>query len=273
MSKQQRWACGVCYTGTAYHGWQKQTNLSDTVEQTLTHALSRIADEPVVLTCAGRTDRGVHATGQVVHFDATKPREVKHWLQGGNKCLPNDISLQWVQAVNMDFHARYSARRRRYVYVLYNQTTNHPMLHQRVWWLRRPFRGGVENMQRAGQHWLGEHDFSSFRARDCQAHHPVRTLYDLRVERRGAFVLVHIEANAFLHHMVRNMIGVLIEIGQGVKPVTWAREVLLAKDRRVGGITAPADGLYLAQVDYVEPWSLQLPKMDDPWLKFLKEAK
>lgn len=273
MSKQQRWACGLCYMGSAYHGWQKQNYLESTVEQVLEKSISQIADEPITLTCAGRTDRGVHATGQVVHFDTSRPREMHHWLQGVNKWLPQDISLQWARPVTADFHARYSARFRRYTYVFYHSDVNHPMLHQRAWWVRRPIINGVSHMQEAGQYWLGEHDFSSFRARDCQAHHPVRTLHDLTVEQRGAFVFVHVEANAFLHHMVRNMMGVLVEIGLKRQPVSWAREVLQAKDRRAAGITAPAEGLYLVHVGYEEPWESQFPVVCDPWLRFLKEAE
>ena len=255
----QRWACGVSYLGGHYHGWQKQPYLKSTVEQVLTEAVSEIADAPVELTCAGRTDKGVHALGQVIHFDAPKARTALNWLQGCNKKLPTDVKLQWAVPVDDAFHARYSARMRCYRYLIYNHAVSHPLLDGRAWWVKKSLEQYGGAMQEAASYWIGEHDFSSFRDADCQAAHPVRTLHRCTVQRRERFYLFDIEGNAFLHHMVRNMLGVLIEIGMGKKPVTWAQTVLEARSRSAAGVTAPPEGLYLREVNYAEPWQTRLP--------------
>ena len=258
----QRWACGVSYMGTAYHGWQKQPDLPNTVEQTVQSALEFVADECLSLVCAGRTDSGVHAINQVVHFESTKPRSADNWLMGANRHLPDDVKLQWVVPVSQEFHARYSAQRRRYCYVIYNAPHRHPLLSGRVTWVRREL-SRYDAMQAAALSLLGEHDFSSFRDKDCQAKHPVRTLTEFTVVKRGRFCVFYCEANAFLHHMVRNMMGVLIDIGLGRQPVSWAEEVLHARNRARAGVTAPADGLYLMRVDYGELWASVIPSSDD----------
>ena len=182
---------------------------------------------------------------------------------GANRRLPDDIKLQWAVPVSQEFHARYSAQKRRYCYVIYNSPHRHPLLSGRVTWVRRELLSRSDVMQAAALSLLGEHDFSSFRDRDCQARNPVRTLTEFSVAKRGQFCVFYCEANAFLHHMVRNMMGVLIDIGLGRQPVSWAEEVLRARDRSCAGVTAPADGLYLVEVDYGEPWVSTIPPSDD----------
>ena len=259
----QKWACGLSYHGGRYHGWQKQTHLRETIEEKLQGALESIADGPCFLCCAGRTDQGVHATGQVVHFESDQKRTAQNWLQGGNSLLPEDIQLQWVTPVEDDFHARFSARSRSYCYVIYQSEVSHPLLAGRVWRVRKSL--DVNAMQQAANQWLGEFDFSSFRDSDCQAKHAVRKLMNLNVVDRGSFCVFYIEANAFLHHMVRNMMGVLVEIGWGNKPISWALDVLCARDRTQAGITAPPQGLYLSQVRYDLPWVNRFPQTLDPF--------
>ncbi|MEC8881795.1 MAG: tRNA pseudouridine(38-40) synthase TruA [Pseudomonadota bacterium] len=259
----QRWACGLSYHGGRYHGWQKQTHLRETIEEKLQEALESVADAPCVLCCAGRTDQGVHATGQVVHFESEQKRTAQNWLYGGNALLPEDIKLQWVLPVEDDFHARFSARSRSYCYVIYQNEVSHPLLAGRVWWVRKDL--DVNAMQQAANQWLGEFDFSSFRDSDCQAKHAVRKLMNFNIVAQGRFCVFYIEANAFLHHMIRNMMGVLIEIGRGDKPVSWALDVLRAQDRTQAGVTAPPQGLYLCQVSYGLPWANRFPLAMDPF--------
>ncbi len=256
----QRWACGVSYLGDHFHGWQKQSKISATIEQALMTALSKIADESIDIVCAGRTDKGVHALGQVIHFDVTKPRTAANWLQGVNKLLPATIKLQWAIPVEASFHARYSACARCYRYIIFNHEVSHPLLHDRVWWVRKRLDCHLDSMQIAAKHWVGEHDFSSFRDADCQASHAIRTLHRCDIRQINRFVVFDIEGNAFLHHMVRNMLGVLIEIGMGKQSSQWAKDVLYARDRRAAGITAPASGLYLKKVDYPAPWDDVFPQ-------------
>ena len=260
----QKWACGVNYVGSRYYGWQKQLDIGPTVEQVLTDALQSVANHTISLVCAGRTDRGVHAVGQVVHFVSSSNRTADNWLQGVNRLLPHDVKLQWVVPVVDEFHARYSALKRRYCYVIYNHRVYHPMLSERAWWVRRDILSRCEKMQTAADYWLGTHDFSSFQAADCQAKHPTRCLNACRVVARGRFCLIHVEANAFLHHMVRNMVGVLIEIGLGNKAAVWALDVLKSCDRSCAGITVPADGLYLSEVVYDDQWLLPNQENTDP---------
>ena len=257
-----RWACGVSYLGTQFHGWQKQPALANTVEQVVQHALSSVADHSIDLVCAGRTDAGVHALDQVIHFDSEANRSPDNWLLGVNRLLPESVKLQWVQPVDAAFDARYAAIRRRYAYVIYNAAVSHPLWTNRAVWLPRRL-AHVGAMQTAAQAWLGEHDFSSFRDRDCQARHPVRTITEFSLVRQGHFCVFYCEGNAFLHHMVRNMMGVLIEIGLGRQPVEWAAEVLVARSRSAAAMTAPPEGLYLAKVYYDAPWHTQLPAVQN----------
>ncbi len=247
-SARYRLAAGVEYHGAGYSGYQIQSATDDTVQGVLQKALSTVANEPIKIHCAGRTDAGVHATGQVVHFDTASARKPYGWVLGTNTHLPRTISVQWVKAVPLTFHARFSARSRRYRYVIYNHWVPSAVMPGSATWERRPL--DVARMQTAAQTFLGTHDFSTFRAAECQAHSPVRTVHWFNVIRCGRLVVLDIQADAFLHHMVRNLAGVLMAIGYGAAPIEWAAEVLAKRDRRSGGITARPDGLYLVDVEY-----------------------
>lgn len=214
----------------------------------LERALSRVADSPVEVVCAGRTDAGVHASHQVVHFDTEVIRPERAWLLGTTQALPDDITVLSAQSVDSDFHARFSATARCYRYIILNRMTRSALQRGRVTWWRSPLDD--RSMHSAGQYLLGEHDFSSFRAKECQSKSPVRTIESLSIHRQGAFVYMDITANAFLHHMVRTIVGSLLPVGAGERPPESIREILAAKDRSVAGMTAPADGLYLAGVRY-----------------------
>lgn len=243
-----RIALGLEYDGSRYHGWEAQRHTELTVQATLERALARIADAPVRTVVAGRTDTGVHAAGQVVHFETAIHRPSRAWVLGTNSHLPPDVSVSWAQEVPADFHARFSARWRAYRYLLMDRRARSALRAGRVCWRRYPLDHG--RMHAAAQVLVGEHDFSAFRGADCQAHSPVRQVHRLRVRRRGELVIVDICANAFLHHMVRNIVGSLLPIGEGSRPAAWLGEVLAARDRRAAGVTAPAAGLYLVAVGY-----------------------
>ncbi|MDQ2694635.1 MAG: tRNA pseudouridine(38-40) synthase TruA [Pseudomonadota bacterium] len=255
-----RIALGIEYDGSGFRGWQAQQPGVRTVQHCLERALARVADAPVAVACAGRTDAGVHATGQVVHFDTGAHRPLRAWMLGGNANLPADISVTWACSAPETFHARFSATARRYRYLIYNHPARPALLRQRATWIHRPL--DAQRMQAAGQALLGEHDFSAYRALQCQARHPVRTVHELTVVRREAFIILEVEANAFLHHMVRNIAGVLLAIGGGDRPPQWAREVLEARDRTRGGVTAPAAGLYLTAVRYPPAFGLPPRRLD-----------
>lgn len=242
-----RIALGLEYDGTQFSGWQRQAH-GLSVQAALEKALSRVADHSVRVTCAGRTDAGVHATHQVIHFDTDAARLPQAWRRGVNSNLPDAIRVCWVRVVAQDFNARYSATARAYRYVILSRPVPPALQRLRVVWTWRPLQ--LEAMRAAAQYLLGEHDFSSYRAVACQARHPVRTLHRLDVSRAGDYVYIDVAANAFLHHMVRNIAGVLLSIGWGDHPPRWAWEVLQARDRTVGGVTAPAQGLYLVAVRY-----------------------
>jgi tRNA pseudouridine38-40 synthase len=256
-----RVALGVQYDGSGFRGWQAQRPGVRTVQTCLEQALAQVADHPVRVVCAGRTDTGVHGVGQVVHFDTAAARSARSWVLGGNAHLPTDLSLNWARPVADEFHARFSALARRYRYVIHNHAYRAALLQRRAAWWRPPL--AAERMHAAGQLLVGEHDFSAFRAAECQARQPIRRLLELTVRRRGDSVILEVEANAFLHHMVRNIAGVLLAIGAGEQPVEWAREVLEGGDRTRAGITAPAEGLYLLAVRYPERFGL--PDAADPW--------
>lgn len=249
-----RVAACVEYRGTAYRGWQRQEEGVPSVQEAVEKALSRVANHPVQVACAGRTDAGVHASCQIIHFDSNARRQALNWIHGANANLPPDISLSWVKVVPMDFHARFSAMARRYRYVIYNDPIRPAHLAHEVTWNYRPL--DFERMQRASRALVGEHDFTSYRAIGCQAKSPVKTVHHLELIRFGRFIVLDIRANAFLHHMVRNIAGVLMQIGAGERPESWAAEVLQARDRREGGLTAPAYGLYLVDVTYPEQFEL-----------------
>lgn len=243
-----RWAVGVEYHGTRYHGFQLQGTTTHTVQQALETAIGSVANHSVRLHCAGRTDKGVHATAQVVHFDTCSVRPEHGWLLGCNTRLPKDISLQWLRPISANFHARFMARRRRYRYVIYNHPVPSALLRDLTTWERLPL--AVERMHQAAQFFVGQHDFSAFRAAECQAYSPVRTVTHCEVVRWGQLVVLDISADAFLHHMVRNIMGVLLAIGRGEASINWAQQVLASRNRQHRGVTARADGLYLVAVGY-----------------------
>lgn len=249
-----RVALGVQYDGASFRGWQAQQPGVRTVQSTLEQALSKVADHPIRVVCAGRTDAGVHGVAQVVHFDTVAVRSTRAWVLGGNALLPLDMSLAWACAMPDDFHARFSALARRYRYLILNQPQRSALWSRRATWCYRPL--DATRMHRAGQALVGQHDFSAFRAAECQAKHPFREIYELTVQRYGDGIVLEVEANAFLHHMVRNIAGVLLSIGAGDQPVEWAQEVLERRDRTQAGVTAPADGLYLLAVRYPEQFGL-----------------
>lgn len=242
-----RLALGIEYAGTRFCGWQLQPG-ARTVQGCVEEALSRIADHPVRVVCAGRTDTGVHALGQVVHFDTAAERRTRSWVFGTNTHLPPDVCVRWALPVTEDFHARFAALRRHYRYVIFNSPVRPAVLAAGVAWEYRAL--DVDRMRAGGAHLLGRHDFSSYRATACQARSPVRTVQRLEVARRGDFVVLDIVADAFLHHMVRNIAGVLIAIGAGERPTDWTREVLEHRDRRLGGVNAVPAGLYFVGVEY-----------------------
>ncbi|MGA7982000.1 MAG: tRNA pseudouridine(38-40) synthase TruA [Chromatiaceae bacterium] len=251
-----RIAMGVEYDGSAFHGWQIQDGVR-TVQQELERAVCVVADHRVGLCCAGRTDAGVHALEQVIHFDTSARRSDRSWLLGTNANLPDDTSVLWVCPVGMDFHARYSAVARHYRYLILSRATRSALLRKRAVWTHYPLR--VDLMRQAAGFLVGEHDFTSFRALGCQAKSPIRRVHyaDL-MEREGA-VELSIGANGFLHHMVRNIAGVLMKIGRGEAPAAWVRELLEVRDRTKGGVTAPPQGLYLVRADY--PAHFRLPQL------------
>lgn len=241
------------YDGSQYHGWQAQTGLH-TVQQAVEHALSKVADCPISVICAGRTDTGVHATNQVIHFDCNKTRSIRAWIHGANSFLPKDVCVKGGKEISEEFHARYSATARRYRYIIYNSAIRPALLRSNVTWQYRQLDHRL--MHQAAQVLLGENDFTSFRSVECQSNTPMRNIHQLEVRRIGDLVMIDITANAFLHHMVRNIAGVLIAVGSGRQPVSWVDEVLRAKDRKLGAETAPAYGLYLVQVTYPTKFSL-----------------
>ena len=243
----RRLAIGIEYDGTAYNGWQIQPH-APSIQQSLNEAISVVADEPVQCVGAGRTDTGVHATGQVAHFDTRAERAERSWLLGINSNLPADINVTWVRQTDQEFHARFSARSRSYRYVILNRPVRSALERHRSWWFMQPL--DEQRMREGAALLVGEHDFSSFRAASCQANSPVRTITELTVRRDAQHIYVDCSANAFLHHMVRNLVGSLARVGCGDATVDWLAEVLAARDRRVSGITAPAAGLTLTAVGY-----------------------
>jgi tRNA pseudouridine38-40 synthase len=248
-----RWVLGIEYDGSGFSGWQWQTR-QRSVQQVLEQALSKVANHPVTVQCAGRTDTGVHALEQVVHFDVTTNRERHAWMLGGNSNLPDDVRITWVKEAVDDFHARYSAIARFYRYIILNRPIKSALLRNQVTWCHAPL--DEVKMHQAAQLLIGKHDFSSFRAQGCQSKSPCRAMYFIDVYRQEDKVIIDLSANAFLHHMVRNIAGVLIDIGAGKQPIEWTQELLDVKCRKLGGITAPPDGLYLGAVFYPEHYGI-----------------
>jgi tRNA pseudouridine38-40 synthase len=254
-----RLAVGVEYDGTAYAGWQTQHS-ARSVQQVAEAAFSRIAAEPVSLICAGRTDAGVHARWQVAHFDTGANRRLRAWLLGANSELPPDVSIPWVRPVPMHFHARYSAEARTYRYLIFNRVTRSAFATNRAACIFKPL--DHERMAQATVALHGSHDFSAFRSAECQARSPVRCMEKLTVTRRGDWIMIEATANAYLHHMMRNIAGLLIAIGRGDAPPSWAHEVLEGRDRKRNAATAPAGGLYFWGVRYSPAFGLPTPPAD-----------
>ena len=249
-----RYALAVEYDGTEYSGWQIQSHVLS-LQQCLEQALSKVADHRVEVVCAGRTDAGVHASGQVVHFDSTAIREPRSWILGANANLPKAMSVYWAAEMPETFHARYSALAREYRYSLLNRPARAGLGARFLAWERAPL--DLSKMQQAAQHLIGDHDFTSFRTVACQAKRPWRRLDRLEISRQGDICYFVLQANAFLHHMVRNIVGSLMVVGRGVEPPDWIAQILAARDRSLAGATAPAGGLEFLGPKY--PARLGLP--------------
>jgi tRNA pseudouridine38-40 synthase len=252
-----RVALGLEYDGTAFSGWQFQSH-ARSVQGELQRALSSVANHPVEATAAGRTDAGVHALGQIVHFDTSAERPSRSWVLGANSVGPEDLRVLWACEVAADFHARYAALSRSYRYLVLDTPVRPSLDRNRVCWSRRPL--DVDAMIAAAPTLVGEHDFAAFRAAECQSRSTTRRVQAVTVSRHGPLIEISVRANAFLHHMVRNFAGVLLAVGTGDRPIGWVHEVLESRDRTRGGVTAPAQGLYLETVEY--PPAYGLPTAD-----------
>ncbi len=249
-----RVALGIEYDGTAYNGWQHQKTGSG-IQSLVEEAITSVADEPIGVVCAGRTDTGVHASAQVVHFDSSAERTRRGWLLGVNSGLPDDINANWTAFVENEFHARFSATSRTYRYLILNRHVRSALWRNRAWWVYEPL--DEQAMHEAAWHLLGEHDFSAFRAARCRAATPNREIKSLRVCRNGDWLAITITANAFLQHMVRNITGLLVAIGKGDAEPGWAKTVLESRDRTAGDVAAPPHGLTLIHVEY--PAQFEIP--------------
>lgn len=253
----QRFAIGIEFSGAAYRGWQTQQAGVISVQETLETVLSKIAAEPILLHGAGRTDAGVHATNMVAHFDTHAIRPLRGWLMGANSQLPKDIAIQWIKEMDHEFHARFKAQARRYRYVVYNHPQRPALLHKQV--THAHYTLDVDKMIAAAKKFEGTHNFESFRAAGCQSNQPVRHVSHCRLIRHGAYLVLDIQADGFLHHMVRNIMGCLLEIGQGMYHIDHIDQIFAAQDRKAAGVTAPPDGLYFIHADY--PAQFDLPKV------------
>jgi tRNA pseudouridine38-40 synthase len=241
------------YDGSRFHGWQTQPG-GGTVQDALQEALAAIAGEPTAVTCAGRTDRGVHARMQVVHFDTQAVRPDSAWVKGSNALLPESVAVLWAGVVDGEFHARYAAHARTYRYILLNRAVRPALAARHVGWCHAPL--DLAAMRLAARHLVGEHDFSAFRSAECQAKSPVRTLHALEIHEQGERIEFLLRANAFLHHMVRNIVGLLVYVGRGKHAPGWAAEVLDSRERARAAPTFAAEGLYLEQVAYAPHWGI-----------------
>lgn len=251
----KRIVLGIEYDGTHFSGWQFQPGLR-TIQDELEKAISKVADERIQITCAGRTDAGVHAIGQVIHFDTNAKRPEKAWFLGVNSNLQNDIVVTWAKEISSEFSARFSAIERHYCYLINTDKVNSAINRHRMLW--HPTLLDTLAMQEAAQYLLGEHDFSSFRAADCQSTSPMRCMNEILISRQQSIIRMDFRANAFLHHMVRNIVGTLLPIGHLKKSPTWMKEVLSAKDRKAADITAAPHGLYLIKMRYPEEFNMPL---------------
>lgn len=268
VREKRRVAAIVEYHGANFHGWQRQKHHPEpTIQAALEDALSRVANEPIAVVCAGRTDAGVHASTQVIHFDTHAQRRPHNWMMGVNTYLPDGIALRWISDVDDSFHARFGATSRRYRYLIFNKEIKQGLMHDQLTWCR--FQLDENKMHEAAQALKGEHDFTSYRAKDCQAKSPVRTIQDISVRRYGDIVMIEVQANAFLYHMIRNIAGVLMPIGMERKPIEWCRELLAQRNRALGGVTAPSAGLYFVGVEYPEQYQIPSqawgPVFVEPW--------
>jgi tRNA pseudouridine38-40 synthase len=264
-----RIALGIEYDGRAFCGWQTQPT-GCAAQDKLESALAQLAGESIATVCAGRTDAGVHALAQVVHFDTAARRPLTAWVRGANALLPRSIAVTWARVVAAEFHARYSALERCYRYVLLNRAVRPAAEQGRVGWFHLPL--ALDRMQRGARALIGEHDFSAFRSSECQARSPVRTLHRLDIERRGDYLLFEFSANAYLHHMVRNIVGALVYVGKGRYPPEWIAEVLRGRDRTLAAPTFDAAGLYLTRVVYDAAWGLPTARSTLPHLTYLIDA-
>jgi len=246
-------ALGIEYDGTNFSGWQIQPS-QRTVQGCLIKALYKITNKESKIVAAGRTDSGVHALQQVVHFETTAIRSERNWVLGLNSNLPHDINVTWARPVDDDFSARFSALNRSYRYLILNRVSRSAVHHKKMWWVFSPL--DIERMQAAADQLVGHHDFSAFRAKLCQAHSPIKTVEKIQISKQGDCIAIDVKAQSFLHHMVRNLVGVLVPIGEGRKPIEWATEVLESQDRAQGGITSPPEGLYFINVEYPEQYNL-----------------
>jgi len=252
-----RVALGIEYSGENYCGWQRQSH-SPSVQENLENALSKIAAQSIKVLCAGRTDTGVHATGQVVHFEMQGNRPETAWIRGANNHLPKDISIVWATQVDDEFHARFSAQSRSYRYIIQNTKAPTATLHGKVTWHRNKLN--LDRMLTGANYLVGKHDFSSFRASSCQAHSAIRTIERIDITQHNSLIFIDVKANAFLHHMVRNIVGCLLQVGEERQQPEFVKQVLALKDRTKAPDTAKPHGLYLVNVTY--PQQYQLPKVD-----------
>lgn len=251
----QKYACRIEYQGQEYSGWQFQ-NHSKSIQAEIESAISKVADTPLTVICAGRTDSGVHATGQIIHFETQVHRSLYSWKMGINANLPKDIAVNWINIVDNDFHARFSAELRSYRYVIHNSDTRNATHYKKVTTYFQKLNSNA--MQAGADNLIGEHDFSSFRSAHCQANTATRTIKQINIHRQSRYIYIDITANAFLHHMVRNIVGTLLPVGLGERPPEWVADVLSYQDRTKAGVTAPSDGLYLVGVQY--PKHYQIPE-------------
>ena len=258
MKQKKRYVAGISYDGSTYYGWQRLKQALPTIQENIEDALCKLTSDDIHVVCAGRTDTGVHASRQIIHFDTHAILSENNWIFGTNYYLPKNITLNWLVPVSEHFNARFSALSRRYIYIIYNHIIRPFQLNQQVTWIYRTLDSQM--MEKAGHYLIGTHDFNAYRTVHCQSKNSIRNVLALKIIRKNGFIIIDIQANAFLHHMVRNIVGVLMAVGSGKHSPEWAREVLLSRDRRCAGVTAPPYGLYLADVLY--PSHFLLPKED-----------